>query len=174
MTPTRRPIPNPVLPLLALAAALPAAAADPCLVGRWEPVGNAAGEWMQRNAPGLQVQAAQQGTLEFLADGTYVAGGSGQAQVAATQAQAEVRDLRFQARGTWSTEGATLVLQPTAGSMDGTMRIQGPAGRTIEVPMPRGAAQPQRLQYACSSDGLQTRMAVRNATPVVQRYRRLP
>ena len=162
-----------LLPLLLAAAS--ASAGDTCLVGSWQPQGNAFAEWMQRRNPGLRIQFQQESArYEFRADGTYVAGGSGQAQVAATQAQAEVRDLRFQARGTWSTEGTTLVLQPTAGSMDGTMRIQGPAGRTIEVPMPRGAAQPQRLQYACSSDGLQTRMAVRNATPVVQRYRRLP
>ena len=57
--------------------------------------------------------------------------------------------------------------------MRGTMTIQGPNGRTIEMPMPSGPAQPQTMQYACSGDVLETRLPIPNATPIVQRYKRL-
>lgn len=163
-----------LLPLLSLAGGAQGAT-DACVVGTWEPVGNAATDWMQRNAPGMQVAIAQQqGTLEFRPDGSYAAGG--RAEATATGAggmSATTRDAQFQAQGRWSTAGGRLTLHPSRESTSGTMKIQVPGGRTLEMPMPRGPAQVQDMQYACSGAELETRMAIRNATPIVQRYRRL-
>lgn len=164
-----------LVPLLSLAAIAPASAAsDACIVGTWQPIGNAAAEWMQRNAPGIRVAVEQQqGALEFRADGSYAAAGSATAKASSENMSATTRDTRFQAQGTWSTDGGRLTLRPSRESMSGTMKIQGPNGRTIEMPMPKGPAQVQEMQYACGATELETRMAIRNATPIVQRYKRL-
>ena len=161
--------------ILALSTvASPIRAADACLVGKWQPVGNAAAEWMRRNAPGIDVAAAnRQGMLELRADGSYVAGGSADATASSNGMRASTRNARFQSQGTWTAARGTLTLRPSRESMRGTMKIQGPDGRAIEMPMPKGPAQAQGMQYACGDGELETRMPIPNATPIVQRYKRV-
>jgi len=161
--------------LALLGACLPAVAgAAPCLVGTWEPIGNAAAEWMQKNAPGARLAIdRQQAAISFRADGTYATDAAVDATVSsAAGGSARTRGTRFQASGTWSTEGDTLVMKPSRESVRGDMEVAGPNGARIRVPLPSGAPQVQRLQYRCAGAGMETRMAIPNATPIVQRYRR--
>ena len=153
----------------------PVLAADACVVGKWQPLGNAAAEWMRRNAPGINVAVAnQQGTLEFRADGSYVAAGSAEASASASNGtRAQTRDARFQASGTWSASADTLTLRPARESVRGSMQMTTPDGRSIDLPMPSGAPAVQRMAYTCAGAALETRTPMPNATPIIQRYRRV-
>lgn len=160
---------------VAALAAAPAAAAEACVIGKWQPLGNAAAEWMRRNAPGINVAVAnQQGTLEFRADGSYVAAGRAEASASASSGvRAQTRDARFQASGAWSASGATLTLRPARESVRGSMQMTTPDGRRIDLPMPSGAPAAQRMAYTCDGAVLETRTPMPNATPIIQRYRRV-
>lgn len=169
------PLAHPFATVIAvLACAAPAFAEDACLVGKWQPQGNAAAEWMRRNAPGTEVSVNNQsGAVEFRADGSYAAGGSADVAMSGPGGKrASTQDARFHSQGTWSAERGTLTLRPTRETASGRMQIAAPDGRRISVPMPTGATQPQSLRYTCNGASLETRMAIPNATPIVQRYRR--
>lgn len=158
-----------------IAFMVPVLAADACVVGKWQPLGNAAADWMRRNAPGINVAVAnQQGTLEFRADGNYVAAGSAEASASASNGtRAQTRDARFQASGTWSATADALTLRPAREAMSGRMQMTTPDGRRIDLPMPSGAPAVQRMAYTCAGVTLETRTPMPNATPIIQRYRRV-
>jgi hypothetical protein len=157
-----------LVPLAALASP-----ADPCLVGHWQPEGNGAAEWVQRQAPGMRMGIQQQVADMWLrADGSY----SVQAQL---RTRADGADLQgrsqasFAGQGRWSAHGNQLTLTPVSGQSDGDLEVGNARGASHRFRLPAFKPQPTVQHYSCTASTLETRMQVRGvADPIVQRYRR--
>jgi len=167
-----------ILPLvLALAAPLAAASPADCLVGRWEPDGNGAAEWVQRQAPGMQMAIQQQAAeLELRADGSYSAWAQVQAQAGAGGSGLHGSSrAQLTARGRWSADAGTLTLVPdaSASQASGSLEVGNGRGLAQKLKLPQLRPQASSQQYSCSGQLLETRTQIRGvADPVVQRYRR--
>ncbi len=161
--------------VLGMALAVPVMARDACVVGQWEPIGNGVRDWMQQQAPAMQVSIRdQQAKIHLKADGHYAT--AAQAEVSAQQDElrAVTQQASYRAQGTWTADDGLLVLSPDAQNSDGKMEVSIPGGRRLRLPMPRGSMRATQLQYRCSETSLETRMSMPNSdVPVVQRYRRL-
>jgi hypothetical protein len=154
--------------------AAPAAASDRCLIGRWQPDGNGAAEWMQRTAPGMRVSVdQQQGELELRADGRYVAHNRLQTR-ATSQGARGTAEGSFQAAGTWRAAEGHLTLVPERGGASGHMDVESRSGGRVRQALPSAAATTTRFGYRCSGDGLETSLQIPGSgVPMVQRYRRV-
>lgn len=156
--------------LLVLAtAAAPAAADDACLVGTWEPEGNAMLDWLRQRTPGMQFDHVQEAAvLQLHADGRYAADMRGRAS--ARDGDRTVRASgQFGSSGRWRAASGELVLEP---GHTGDHALVGEAGgRRVQVHA--GPTGPQSLGYRCSGDRLETRIALPGTgDTVVQPYRR--
>ncbi len=159
--------------LLGAVLAGPAIAGDPCLVGTWEPQGNGAAEWVQRQAPGMKMAVTRQaGSIQFGADGAYRLSAQVQAAAAGRDGIQARSTGKFAAQGRWSTAGGNLTLTPSASDIDGRTELSGKGGR-MSMRMPDTGSRPTTQAYTCSGGELETRMQVPGvADPIVQRYRR--
>jgi len=158
--------------VLAALCPAPASAMDPCLVGTWEPEGNGAAEWVQRQAPGMKMAVSRQAaSLHLGADGRYRL----HAQVQAAGERDGIRarsDGRFAAQGGWRSADGSLTLTPSSSDTDATTELSGKGGR-VSFKTPRGDTRPTTQQYRCRGSELETRMQIPGVTdPIIQRYRR--
>ena len=148
-------------------------AADTCLVGSWEPVGNGAADWVQRQSPGMKAMVQQQvASLRLEADGSFRA----QAQLRSTT---EVDGIRGSSngnhatQGTWSSSGNQLTLTPSSSQNHGELSVGAGKASPLRMKLPQFKAQPSLQQYTCTATTLETRMQIRGvADPILQRYRR--
>lgn len=150
-----------------------AAASDRCLVGRWQPDGNGAAEWMQKTMPGMRVSVdQQQGELELRADGRYVAHNRLQTRATSPGARGSAEGS-FQAAGTWRAAEGHLTLVPERGGASGHMDVESRSGGRVRQALPSAAASTTRFAYRCSGERLETTLQVPGSSvPMVQRYRR--
>ena len=153
--------------------AAPAVAADRCLVGRWQPDGNGAAEWMRKTMPGMQVSVdQQQGELELRADGRYVAHNRLQTRAASAGTRGSAEGS-FQAAGTWRAAEGHLTLVPERGGASGHMDVESRSGGRVRQPLPGAPASTTRFAYRCSGERLDTTLQIPGSSvPMVQRYRR--
>lgn len=158
----------------ALASTARAQPRDPCLVGRWAPVGNGAAEWLQRAVPGMRASVpVQSAVLELRRDGMFTAYADSHGQVRAPRLRGDVQG-RFASRGTWRGAAGRLDLVPRQQAIAGRLSITDGARRHTQA-LPQGPASPTAYAYTCAGAGLTTRMNVPGSSiPLVQRYRRLP
>lgn len=155
-----------LLPLLLAAAS--ASAGDTCLVGSWQPQGNAFAEWMQRRNPGLRIQFQQESArYEFRADGTYVADVRGTASASRGGGIAAMAGGRFGGSGRWSTSGDTLILTPGEDRTDADLEVRRQGAAVSRMKLPAGANRPQTWGYRCSGDRLEMRMTMPGTDDVV-------
>lgn len=162
------------LSLLLVLAAPAAFAQDHCLVGAWQPEGNAIAEWMQRRHPGMPMQIRHDSArLVFHADGRYDADLRGQARAEGPAGIAARMQGQFGGSGHWSTTGETLELRQGQDRSQAELEVTSRAGASSRGRMPTGQAQSQLYSYRCEGDRFETRMTMPGTRDVViQPYRR--
>lgn len=167
---------TPFAPLACVLALLsnPASAQDRCLVGSWQPQGNAMLEWMQRRHPGMPMQFRQEGArLVFRADGSYRADMRGEASAGRADGMAARLGGQFGGSGRWSTSADTLVLAQGEDRGDVDLEVKQRGSLMSRIKLPKGNGQPQSFGYRCDGDHFETRMQMPGTDDVVvQPYRR--
>src|SRR5690606_13956593 len=143
---------------------------DACLVGTWNPVGNGAAEWVERQAPGIRMAITHQAaTLVLLDDGRYREHTRIQASTTAPGGERARSDAHSSAAGQWRSPEGTLTLAPSRSEMGGTVKPD-PGAAFI---LPEAQVQATDQAYICRGDELETRLQIPGiADPIVQRYRR--
>ena len=155
-----------LLPLLLASAAAPAN--DACLVGGWEPQGNAFAEWMQRRNPGLQMQVQQDSArFEFRADGTYSADMRGSATARGSDGMAAKAGGRFGGSGRWTTSGDTLTLHQGVDRTEADLELSRSGATVARSRLPAGAGGPLTYGYRCEGNRLELRMTMPGSGDVV-------
>lgn len=174
-------------PAVAIAPAAPAApdagaeaaaaigtASPHCLVGAWQPQGNAMANWISRKNPGMAMQFQQEAaSLVFEADGRYRADMRGAATASGPGGMAAHMGGQFGGGGRWSVADGQLVLAQDSDRSDAALELVTPDGQAVRAPVPTGPAGPMRMGYACEGDRFETRMAIPGTgETVVQPYLR--
>lgn len=169
-----KPIPFAVLACVLATPSMSASAQDRCLVGSWQPQGNAMVDWMQRRHPGMPMQFRQQSArLVFRADGSYSADMRGEASAGRADGIAARVGGQFGGSGRWRTSGDTLVLAQGEDRGDVDLEVQQRGSLLSRVKLPKGQAQPQTFGYRCEGDRFETHMQMPGTDDVVvQPYRR--
>ncbi|HLT44224.1 MAG TPA: hypothetical protein VK000_06140 [Luteimonas sp.] len=143
---------------------------DACLVGTWNPVGNGAAEWVERQAPGIRMAITHQAaTLVLLDDGRYRQHTRIQASTTAPGGERARSDAHSSAAGQWRSVEGTLTLTPSGSDMGGTVKPDSGAAFIL----PEAQVQATDQAYTCRGDDLETRLQIPGIDdPIVQRYRR--
>lgn len=153
--------------LAVLAGSTTARASDSCLVGHWEPQGNAMAEWLGKQHPQMAVHAPPaQARLSLNADGSYASTAAGAASTRSGEVTASMQG-RFASSGRWRTEGNMLHLLPTQASNQARMQLDGPGtSARMQVP-PAVAGGSVQWAYRCSGNRMETHQRLPGSNDVV-------
>lgn len=166
--------------LLASAAAradCKTAAGDACLVGTWKQTGGGAAEWMREHMKMAQIKIqANDAMITLKSDGTLTT------SKVDTNAEVTVQDeaitatgkMSTQGRGRWSAADGTLTLCMEAVEGKGTVELQMPGGKTMNVPVPDSKPTTTSMAYTCAGDTLSTEQAMPMNSTMKTTYTRMP
>ena len=154
--------------LVACQAMASAQANDSCLIGRWEPQGNAMADWVKKQNPQMAMHfKQQQALLRFNANGSYSAEMAGQAKASQGGVAANMQG-NFGGSGRWTTQAGKLTLTQTQDKNTGQMEVKGPGGISSKIKLPKNMrGGPQTWAYRCKGNKMETHITVPGSKDVV-------
>ena len=154
---------------------------DECVVGEWRQVENSLDQWLSENKPSkMTMNLSSNAVAAFRADGTYASSDPNRTLESTvihsdgvTQADGQ---MSGGAAGRWSAQNGQLNICIDLAEMLGSLSVQSPTGRTIDVPisLPPGAGNSiMTMSYSCTAGRLETSMQVPGVPLVQTGYERL-